>query len=61
MKFGMVKVGAFTPHIKVGDPAFNARAIVKLMTKYAKSGVEIAVFPELCISGYTAGDLFFTR
>ena len=61
MKYGMVKAGAFTPKIKVGDPTHNAAVISELIAKYAKRGVEIAVFPELCVTGYTAMDLFFTQ
>lgn len=61
MKYGIIRAGAFTPKIKVGDPAFNAAAVSKQIARAEKSGVEIVVFPELCITGYTCADLFFTR
>lgn len=61
MKYGMVRVGAYTPSIKVGDPSYNGKAIVDIIKTAAASGVEIAVFPELCVTGYTCADLFFSR
>ena len=60
MIYGMVKACAITPVIKAGDPAYNANEIISHIKKARKAGVEIAVFPELCVSGYTAADLFYT-
>ena len=61
MKYGIVKAAAATPEIKVGNPDYNARAIVKLLKTLGSRGVELAVFPELCVTGYTAADLFYNR
>lgn len=61
MKYGMVRVGAYTPVIKVGNPDHNRKAIESMLKSVVGSGVEIAVFPELCVTGYTCADLFFTR
>ena len=61
MKYGMVRVGAYTPVIKVGNPDFNKKAIIELINRAADLGVEIAVLPELCVCGYTCADLFFTH
>ncbi len=60
MKYGFVKVAAVTPKIKVNDFKYNAAAIVKAIERMKEQNVEIAVFPELCVTGYTAMDLFFT-
>lgn len=60
MKYGFVKVAASSPKIKVGAPLSNADAIVAEIARLDKLGVEIAVFPELCVTGYTAADLFYT-
>ena len=58
MRDGFVKVAAGTPKIRVADPVYNAGEICKgLKEAYAK-GARIIVFPELCITGYTCGDLF---
>lgn len=61
MKYGMVKVAAYTPTVKVNNPAQNADGIIAGMQKLAATGAEIVVFPELCLCGYTAMDLLFTR
>ncbi len=61
MRYGMVKAAAVTPEIRVGRPAYNADAVIARVKELARLGVEIAVFPELCITGYTAMDLFFTK
>lgn len=61
MKYGIVKCAAATPEIKVCDPKHNADAIIAKIAELGALGVEIAVFPELCVTGYTAMDMFFTR
>ncbi len=61
MKDGFVKVAAATPEIRVADCAFNARQIAGLMHQAESRGVKIVCFPELCITGYTCGDLFLQR
>lgn len=58
MKHGFVKVAAVTPDIKVADVEFNTNQICKLMKETWEQGAKIVVFPELCITGYTCGDLF---
>ncbi len=59
MKYGYIKAGACTPEIKVADVAFNVDSIKKCMDKARFERVELLVFPELCITGYTCGDLFY--
>ncbi len=61
MKHGFVKVAAASPEMKVADPAFNAKKIIGIIEAQAAKGTEILVFPELCISGYTCGDLFLQQ
>lgn len=58
MKYGFVKVAAITPPIRVADTAFNAASVIAQMRAAAKKGAELVVFPELCLCGYTCGDLF---
>lgn len=55
---GYVRVAAAVPAVRVADCEFNSRHIVDMFAKAAKQGVEIIVFPELCVTGYTCGDLF---
>ena len=58
MKYGFVKVAAATPHIRVGDVRFNTNEIIQKIRKADELGAELLVFPELCVCGYTCGDLF---
>ncbi len=58
MKFGYVKVCAATPEIRVADVKYNTQNIIKAIKESAENGSQLTVFPELCVCGYTCGDLF---
>ncbi len=58
MRDGFVKVAAGTPKIRVADCGYNADQIISLMKEAAAQGVKVLALPELCITGYTCGDLF---
>lgn len=58
MNQGFVKVAAVTPDIRVADVKFNTEKICEAIEAAADERAKIAVFPELCITGYTCGDLF---
>lgn len=58
VKDGFIKVAAATPNIRVADCDYNATQIIALMKEAAGLGVKVMAFPELCITGYTCGDLF---
>jgi NAD+ synthase (glutamine-hydrolysing) len=60
-KFGFLRVAVAAPELRVGDPAFNAARISESLERLAGEGCEVAVFPELSLTGYTAADLFFQR
>lgn len=57
MKHGFVKVAAAVPYVKVADCYYNVDRIASMIRQTDKEGVEIILFPELSITGYTAGDL----
>lgn len=59
MKYGFVKTAAVTCDVKVADCIKNQHAIENGILKASSLGAEIIVFPELCITGYTCGDLFY--
>ncbi|MGN1303557.1 MAG: NAD(+) synthase [Oscillospiraceae bacterium] len=61
MKDGFIRCAAITPDIKVADCGHNAEQIITLAKQAAENGVSAAVFPELCITGYTCGDLFLHK
>lgn len=58
MKNGFFRVAACVPCVTVADPMANARAIAELAREVDALGAELAVFPELSLTGYTCGDLF---
>ena len=55
---GFVRVGAVVPKLKVGDTEFNCNEIIKQIEMANNNNIQIAVFPELCVTGYTCQDLF---
>ena len=61
MKHGFVKAAAASPELRVADPSFNAQKIIATIKEQAKAGVEILVFPELSLCGYTCGDLLLQK
>ena len=58
MKYGFVKVATAIPMVKVADCEFNVQQILNLISIAEGNGVEIIVFPELSLTGYSCGDLF---
>ena len=58
MKDGFICVAAGTPKIRVADCRYNAEQIFTMMREADKQGVRILALPELCLTGYTCGDLF---
>ncbi len=60
-QYGYVRVGAAVPVLKVGNPIFNAAEIKRLAEEAVKMNVQILVFPELALTGYTCNDLFLQR
>ncbi|MCH5343302.1 MAG: NAD(+) synthase [Acetatifactor sp.] len=61
MRQGFIKVAAVTPKIKVADPVHNAEEVCRRLEEACAKGAKIIVFPELCLTGYTCGDLFLQR
>ena len=59
MKHGFIKVAAVSPEAVVADPKENKKRILERIQEAAGAGAKIIVLPELAISGYTCGDLFF--
>lgn len=56
--YGFVRVAAASPALKVADCDYNTDEIIKTIHKAEEENVAIIVFPELCITAYTCGDLF---
>lgn len=59
MQQGFVKVAAVTPDIRVADPIYNRESVLNQIREAEKEGAVVIVCPELCLTGYTCGDLFW--
>lgn len=59
MNYGFIKTAAATPDIKVADCEYNASKICELIDEANNNQVDLIVFPELCLTGYTCSDLFW--
>ena len=59
MKDGFIKVSAATPDVRVGDCEYNADEIIRMVYEMEEQGAKVMVFPELCITSYSCGDLFW--
>ena len=58
MKYGYATVAAAIPSVKVADTDYNVAEMSKMIADAEERGVEIIVFPELSVTGYTCQDLF---
>ena len=58
-KIGLVRVAAVTPKLKVANTEYNTDEILNCVKEADQAGAGIILFPELCITGYTCGDLFY--
>ena len=54
-----IRIACAVPKVKVGDVSFNADAICAMLRRAEEEKVDLIVFPELALTGYTCGDLFF--
>lgn len=55
---GYIRVGAIVPKLRVADVKFNCEEIIHQIETARNNQIQIVVFPELCITGYTCQDLF---
>ena len=58
MNYGFITVASAIPSVRVADVDYNIEQIEKLVAQADEKGVEIMVFPELSVTGYTCQDLF---
>lgn len=61
MKDGFIKAASGTPKVRVADTAYNRDSILKLIDEAEAEGVKLLALPELCLTGYTCGDLFLQK
>ena len=60
MKHGFFRAAACVPAVTVADVKSNTAHIIDMIRRAEEAGADLAVFPELCVTGYTCGDLFPT-
>ena len=58
-QFSLLRVAVCSPEVRVADTQFNSARINDVIRESVKLGCSLTVFPELCITGYTCGDLFY--
>ena len=58
MKDGFLRVAAASAQLRVADPIYNCEQMKALIDQAASQQVQVLVFPELCVTGSTCGDLF---
>ena len=58
---GFFRVASVIPEVKIADVEANVNYIIEKLKELSDSGVRVAVFPELCVTGYTCGDLFHQK
>ena len=61
MKHGFIKTATVSPELRVADTVYNAQKIIEAIRTANDEDVSLLVFPELCVTGYTCGDLFGHR
>ncbi|WP_352423848.1 NAD(+) synthase [Proteiniphilum sp.] len=59
--YGFVRVAAASPKLKVADCDYNTEEIKRVIEQAQEENVQLLCFPELCITAYTCGDLFFQK
>ncbi len=57
-EYGYIKVAAIVPELKVANTEYNTKEIIKQIKNASKKDIDIVLFPELSITGYTCSDLF---
>lgn len=60
IELGYLRCAAISLEVSIGDPAANTSKVLACAEKLAAHNVALGVFPELCLTGYSAEDLFFT-
>ena len=61
MKDGFIKTAAGSVNTVVADPEANAEEAIRRIRQADAAGVNLLVLPELCLTGYTCGDLFYSE
>lgn len=58
-RYGFLRLAVVSPELRVADVSFNVSRILEALQEAAACGAHLVLFPELCLTGYTCGDLFY--
>ncbi len=58
---GFVKVAMCTPRVTPAEPVSNGEEVISCLEQAIQCHAQVVLFPELCLTGYTCGDLFFQK
>ncbi len=58
-RYGFLRLAVVSPELRVGDVRFNVARIAEALQQAAEQGAHLVLFPELSLTGYTCGDLFY--
>ena len=61
MEYGYIKVATASFDVQVAGVSANVKNMIRLVQQAREQQVELLVFPELCITGYSCGDLFLSK
>lgn len=61
MEYGYIKVATASFDIQVAGVSANVENMIRLIRQAREQQVELLVFPELCVTGYSCGDLFLSK
>ncbi|WP_044418094.1 NAD(+) synthase [Halarcobacter anaerophilus] len=59
--YGFYRIATSVPKVQIANPSKNVENIIEILEEENKNESSIVLFPELCITGYTAGDLFLNQ
>lgn len=59
--YGFLRVAAASPKVRVADCDYNTEEIKRVIERALQENVQILSFPELCLTAYSCGDLFFQK
>jgi NAD+ synthase (glutamine-hydrolysing) len=57
--YGFLRLAVVSPELRIADVAFNTARIVQALHEAAEEKAHLVLFPELCVTGYSCGDLFY--
>jgi len=60
-QYGLIRAGVAVPYLEVANPSLNIEQMRNIIMKASARKVQVLLFPELCVTGYSAGDLFNQR